>query len=490
MMATKIGGQTGPRVRCTAHNAFSMRIKSSAYLCPTRVSVPRSMDHLPTKPNGAAMDHGGKRPDAKGEGSVADGVRRDRKDEFGAIFDVKALQSAVPLPPVVPVKGRVNVYDHRHSTGFKSPVAVLTDEPTTNEVGASYERLYQGGLSVGEKTIVVRVRMDDITLKSGWFPFSNYEKREEAFVDAEAFRRKLCLMRDGQVDLHIFETLSPERGAYCAGMMDGDGHIRWADGLRLGVCQSSINDLPPPLLAMFQRHFGGDVYKDQDSDPKHKPRYHWVLCGSLAFRLLRMLEPWMVLKSAQARFVLDAFKSKSHQSRGMKIPTAITAPLKAQFLKMHSKEWYTHAPLDPTRINTSWFAGFFDAEGSVVVENDGQSAGLTAYQDSCPRLIAAIKEKLGGHVTAGSNSQIRFHGATVFELMRTLLPLLIVKCSQIEAILAHFTNRPRYHSSRRRTQTQIDADLALVEHIKSLRRYHSSDTTVAIAPPAKRKRSA
>jgi hypothetical protein len=96
--------------------------------------------------------------------------------------------------------------------------------------------------------------------------------------------------------------------AYLAGIIDGEGYVQIARystgtyGPRLTVGNTSR-----ALIDYLHVKYGGKVYT---VNPKHqrgnaKPAWTWFLGGTAMVKLLAEVEPFLLVKRAQARAVLD-----------------------------------------------------------------------------------------------------------------------------------------------------------------------------------------
>ena len=97
--------------------------------------------------------------------------------------------------------------------------------------------------------------------------------------------------------------------AWAAGFFDGEGSITLtvSEGkyIRLEVACSQKVQLP---LALFERMFGGSVY---GYTPKHgEICFVWKIYGAKGVEFLKELYPYMIVKDADAKEVIDIWESK------------------------------------------------------------------------------------------------------------------------------------------------------------------------------------
>lgn len=117
-------------------------------------------------------------------------------------------------------------------------------------------------------------------------------------------------------------TSETER-SYLAGLLDGEGNISievsrgHRHALVIGIANTSL-----VLMEWLTTH-GGVAYsqgrKSTRPNGVHwKPCFTWKLCGKNAEAFLRCVEPYLVIKSAQARTALEFRALGSHSRSGDK----------------------------------------------------------------------------------------------------------------------------------------------------------------------------
>lgn len=87
---------------------------------------------------------------------------------------------------------------------------------------------------------------------------------------------------------------------YLAGIIDGEGCIRVNNSVRLMIANTDIH-----LIEWLSLNFGGYYWTNKRSQPRYKILYQWELSAKKACKLLEMVYPFLIIKKAQAKLVLD-----------------------------------------------------------------------------------------------------------------------------------------------------------------------------------------
>lgn len=104
--------------------------------------------------------------------------------------------------------------------------------------------------------------------------------------------------------------------AYCAGLIDGEGCIgiyynKVHKNFQLKL-QVQMNEKRP--LDKLYKLFGGSFYVKEAKPPRHK-QHTWVVFGSKAEEVIKLIRPYMLVKDKQVDEVLKCdwtnFKGKS-----------------------------------------------------------------------------------------------------------------------------------------------------------------------------------
>ena len=143
-----------------------------------------------------------------------------------------------------------------------------------------------------------------------------------------------------------------ETAAYAAGLMDADGYIgihsrrRVADGptyygarITLGMTEPAL-----PALTEFQASWGGSLTQNRVETDRWAAAWAWTLQGREAAAVLRLLMPYLRIKSRQAELAvgLEAFKaSLPARANGSPIWTPeaekVCAVMKAEIHRLNAK---------------------------------------------------------------------------------------------------------------------------------------------------------
>jgi hypothetical protein len=96
-----------------------------------------------------------------------------------------------------------------------------------------------------------------------------------------------------------------------AGVLDGEGTITVVASLNKktgnrGVsCRLLIANSNQPLMSWVRANFGGKLYAPRASRlPIHKPMYTWYINGEPALAVIRLVMPYLRVKSRQAELLL------------------------------------------------------------------------------------------------------------------------------------------------------------------------------------------
>lgn len=102
--------------------------------------------------------------------------------------------------------------------------------------------------------------------------------------------------------------------AYTAGLLDGEGHIgihKSKNGFRKGVprelkysARLMIANTNIDIMHWLQLNFGGSIAKDV-RDGNRKDCYRWQIYGNKMLEFLKLVAPYLKIKSSQAKIVID-----------------------------------------------------------------------------------------------------------------------------------------------------------------------------------------
>lgn len=267
---------------------------------------------------------------------------------------------------------------------------------------------------------------------------------------------------------------------YDAGFLDGDGSVafptprpkdRWPFPSVSAV--QSYNRREPPELRHLQRRFEGSIVATRE--PTETARRQWRFLGkcSSSEKLLSVISNHGIVKKPQADLALRYLAEDRHRHesakrlRGDDETSQKGSPAKRAYrcgecgspAKGHTcidaaeqsrPEYYAKevmrekrsvhsVPIDSDRLTIPYLAGFFAAEGTVGLQHKKRGYVLRSdiSQTSCPRLLFAIREKLGyGSVSGG---RLVFGAAASAIFLRSILPYLrrSQKRKQVEVVLEY-----------------------------------------------------
>jgi len=98
--------------------------------------------------------------------------------------------------------------------------------------------------------------------------------------------------------------------AYAAGIVDGEGYIAIVKQPRTNhggyLLKVVVSNTDIKLMEWFILHFGGKLGEQEHrANPNWKVAYIWSLYGLEAANFLKLIQPFMLLKSPQVDLVLE-----------------------------------------------------------------------------------------------------------------------------------------------------------------------------------------
>jgi hypothetical protein len=177
--------------------------------------------------------------------------------------------------------------------------------------------------------------------------------------------------------------IQPVRWAFLAGLIDGDGsiNIRYSDGCyQLTSCiYSTSKKLMDWLTEVF-----GSQYREIPTEGNRKQRYSWYTSQK---DILPNLVPYLILKKqqAEAAVLFDNLGNernplgRAELMRDIQAANAFYVPANKQEVDESRKN-----PIAPTKLDYSYLAGLFDAEGSFGIQKR-KKKGNGSYT-SCARI--------------------------------------------------------------------------------------------------------
>lgn len=186
---------------------------------------------------------------------------------------------------------------------------------------------------------------------------------------------------DGQTfDLPLPQVAAGSRKAsqsdleYFQGFFDGDGCVSMNSSTGQMILQMSQNLDSAKVLLRFRKAFGGGISRAQSQTGVHKACLQWWATGDVMKKAATLLANTPSMKQAQLKIASFGTVAVGERS-------AVRDRLRHLKQKDHS----------PVSLGMSWsyFAGFFDAEGCIVVPPCRESIHLTVRQAN-PHVLEAL----------------------------------------------------------------------------------------------------
>src|SRR5580658_4081261 len=116
-------------------------------------------------------------------------------------------------------------------------------------------------------------------------------------------------------------VLKQKELAYWAGFMDGEGCIRIslcqskncsrpqaqlviaATNTHVGVIQKLYEVFPTPKSSKMTNYLGGPKYQIN-----RRPQYKWALTGMSAYKVIKLLYPFLIVKKEQAKLAMEFYE--------------------------------------------------------------------------------------------------------------------------------------------------------------------------------------
>lgn len=177
---------------------------------------------------------------------------------------------------------------------------------------------------------------------------------------------------------------SREELEYLGGFFDGDGCVSLcsASGTVSLVVVQSVQRTS--ILLRFRDALGGGIHRDQEARGTSHACLRWQARGDTAREAASVLHWFTIMKSAQLHQVLEGKICRDRRSKVVKTLLRLKA--------------HTHEPDHGTGTCTwPYFAGFFDAEGSIIVQPLSHSISLIVSQTNpyILRVMLALLENEG-----------------------------------------------------------------------------------------------
>ena len=223
---------------------------------------------------------------------------------------------------------------------------------------------------------------------------------------------------------------------YLCGFFDGDGCVTMPRGIfRLTVVQSINN---AHILLRFRRAFGGGVYANRQRTGFSQATLVWQVTGKSASLAAGLMATVPSMKQSQLEVAASGTVEAAHRSK-----------VKAKLKTMKQKNYI------PTSLAVTWpyFAGFFDAEGCILVRPAHSGSVALAIAQVNPTVLESLLVFLQDqgldrwklwHYSKASQMKCQHHRTSKLTLKRLLQNGLSVKKQQAKIALELTpANRPK-----------------------------------------------
>lgn len=129
--------------------------------------------------------------------------------------------------------------------------------------------------------------------------------------------RRITLHKETTSTCKKFRKLSIEEAAYLAGLIDGEGCLSIYPRSRKRVITYKINidiGMTTDILIDFCNKYGGCHYRQEAHDNK-KAVFYWKLNIQECVHYLPQIFPYMKVKKAEAKILLEALKTLKNRQR-------------------------------------------------------------------------------------------------------------------------------------------------------------------------------
>jgi len=298
------------------------------------------------------------------------------------------------------------------------------------------------------------------------FAVSKYPTAEDALTAAEEAMRTLS-------DLHNLTVVRPDmtkfwdeelrtpwehQGAsvseYIAGLYDGDGCISLNAEGKIRVALSQSEERGKPVVVGYIQHRYDANYHTTPSVAGNARNAHCViLYGKYAIEILREIESFGILKAGQATAAIKFIvKDINYEECYEEVSNAKTTSR------------YSSVPIIISRLTPAYIAGFFDAEGCIMVNKTSSICAQISQRQSPALLLAIIDLYPGGSLDAKRDKAL-WCGANALTLLSAIAPYSIHKREQVLCALklGSFTKI----NPAKRTLVDREHMKALADHIKA-----------------------
>lgn len=120
--------------------------------------------------------------------------------------------------------------------------------------------------------------------------------------------QKYCSRACGEQPRNPIKYLNREQAAWMAALVDGEGNVMVQTRARYRnrIVRITITNTCLELLERVKDWTGvGFIAVTTYDNPRHRTRYNWIVSGANAKALLRVMQPWLIVKREVTRDILD-----------------------------------------------------------------------------------------------------------------------------------------------------------------------------------------
>lgn len=256
---------------------------------------------------------------------------------------------------------------------------------------------------------------------------------------------------------------------YLAAIIDGDGYIgiNKSDERRYKIILE-VGNTSKLLVYYLHENYGGNVHGPYKSKKNRKDRFLWKCSTKEAIKLIKQIQPHLVIKQQQANLALEAWEDTfkwDYSRRGREIPKYAIDKRENYYQKMvflnkiKKKVDNENCNYDECKNNDEnisneaplyYLAGIIDSEGTIKITKQGRyhQMGLIVSNTS-EELIDYLRENYGGRTSGPYKSKIegnrdifiwQCNGKDAIKLIKKIEPYLIVKQKQAELAIGAYKN--------------------------------------------------
>jgi hypothetical protein len=211
--------------------------------------------------------------------------------------------------------------------------------------------------------------------------------------------------------------IKAKKWAYLAGLIDGDGTIAITKSFvptsnyYLYDTHIAVHSTDKKSINWLIETFGGQFNLPKETRDNRKQGFCWYVSNSSHQRdILRNLAPYLVLKTNQALLMLEYLElgGKNFQNPGVREQLQTSVSKANNEYPRTVKTEKIEGTNDLSKIDYSYLAGMFDAEGSFFIGQRPKRNTrelVIALTNSNMRLFDWLLPKLGGRVIPDKRSE-------------------------------------------------------------------------------------